>query len=362
MSGEDRRPEGGEPRETRAGSDGGKRPASTEYDSDIEAAIREHHPALITYLTAGDPSLEDTKAYVEALDRGGSDLIELGLPFSEPIAEGPTIQAAINRALDAGTTPEGFFELVDDLETDAPLLVMTYYNMILQYGGSEAPRASDEASGTRPDRSEGLEDANGEERPVSGRGPRARPDVRPFVERAAESGLSGIIVPDLPAEESAPLREACDDHGLDLVFIVAPTTEGERLDRIMSQVSGFAYVQARLGTTGARADVSNATHDSLTRLSAYDVPKAVGFGVSEGDHAAEIVEAGADGVIVGSALIDIVAEHSSAGTGTESQNVASSDDTAAALETKAEELKRGAVRGSETVTNDTEDVPEPEQP
>ncbi|WP_235920703.1 tryptophan synthase subunit alpha [Natronorubrum halalkaliphilum] len=296
-------------------------PESTadEYDSDVEAAIRENHPALITYLTAGDPSLEETKAYVEALDRGGADLIELGLPFSEPIAEGPTIQAAINRALEAGTTSEGFFELVADLETEAPLLVMTYYNMILQYGERETPRASDGDADSEP--------------------PRKRPDVRPFVERAAEAGLSGIIVPDLPAEEADPLREACNDHGLDLIFIVAPTTEGERLDTIMSQLSGFAYVQARLGTTGARGDVSNATHDSLARLSEYDVsgpnsdgvPKAVGFGVSEGDHAAEIVEAGADGVIVGSALIDIVA---------------SSDEPAADLEAKADELKRGAVRGA----------------
>jgi tryptophan synthase alpha chain len=280
----------------------------TPIESDIEAAIRENHPALITYITAGDPSLEATKEYVEALDRGGADLIELGLPFSEPIAEGPTIQAAINRALDAGTTPAGFFELVDDLETEAPLLVMTYYNMILQYG--------------------------------------SEPDVRPFVERAAEAGLSGIIVPDLPAEESEPLRAACDEHGLDLVFIVAPTTEGERLETIMSQVSGFAYVQARLGTTGARANVSGATHDSLERLSAYDVPKAVGFGVSKGDHAAEIIEAGADGVIVGSALIDLIA---------------SSDepsDAADALEAKAAELKRGARRGAET----DEVAPEPEQP
>ncbi|OLZ41906.1 tryptophan synthase subunit alpha [Natrinema saccharevitans] len=284
----------------------------TEYDSDVEAAIRENHPALITYITAGDPSLEDTEAYVEALDRGGSDLIELGLPFSEPIAEGRTIQDAINRALAAGTTPEGFFELVDDLETEAPLLVMTYYNMILQYGDE--------------------------------------PDVRPFVERAAEAGLSGIIVPDLPAEEAEPLRRACDDNGLDLVFIIAPTTEGERLDRIMSHVSGFAYVQARLGTTGARENVSGATHESLERLSEYDVPKAVGFGVSTGDHAAEIVEAGADGVIVGSALVDIVA---------------SSETPEAAvdrLEAKARELKRGARRGAETVTIDPEDAPEPEQP
>ncbi|WP_254763071.1 tryptophan synthase subunit alpha [Natrinema marinum] len=280
---------------------------SESYDSDVEAAIRENHPALITYITAGDRSLEDTKAYVEALDRGGSDLIELGLPFSEPIAEGPTIQAAINRALEAGTTPQGFFELVDDLETEAPLLVMTYYNMILQYG--------------------------------------SEPDVRPFVERAAEAGLAGIIVPDLPAEEADPLRRACDDHGLDLVFIIAPTTEGERLEAIMSQVSGFAYVQARLGTTGARANVSTATHDSLARLSEYDVPKAVGFGVSEGDHAAEIVEAGADGVIVGSALVDIIAS-------SETPDAAVDE-----LEATARELKRGARRGA-----GEEDAPEPEQP
>ncbi|QCS43740.1 tryptophan synthase subunit alpha [Natrinema versiforme] len=300
----------------------------SEYDSDIEAAIREDHPALITYITAGDPSLEDTKAYVEALDRGGSDLIELGLPFSEPIAEGQTIQAAINRALAAGTTPEGFFELVDDLETEAPLLVMTYYNMILQYGVSEAPRASDSDAAS----------------------PRNEPDVRPFVERAAEAGLSGIIVPDLPAEEAEPLRAACDDHGLDLVFIIAPTTEGERLETIMSHVSGFAYVQARLGTTGARANVSGATHDSLARLSEYDVPKAVGFGVSEGDHAAEIIEAGADGVIVGSALVEIIAD---------------ADTPEAAvdrLEAKARELKRGARRGADSITVDPEDTPEPEQP
>jgi tryptophan synthase alpha chain len=297
----------------------------TAADGEVEAAIRENHPALITYITAGDPSLADTKAYVEALDRGGSDLIELGLPFSEPIAEGPTIQAAINRALAAGTTPEGFFELVDDLETEAPLLVMTYYNMILQFGDREAHGASKGASGQRP---------------------RANPDVRPFVERAAEAGLSGIIVPDLPAEEADPLREACDEHGLDLVFIVAPTTEGERLDRIMSHVSGFAYVQARLGTTGARENVSGATHESLARLSEYDVPKAVGFGVSEGDHAAEIVAAGADGVIVGSALVEIIA---------------SSDDPEEAvdrLEAKAAELKRGARRGA----GDAEEAPEPEQP
>ncbi|MWV39306.1 tryptophan synthase subunit alpha [Natrialba sp. INN-245] len=299
-------------------------------ESEIETAIRDNHPALITYVCAGDPSLEATAAYVEALDRGGADLIELGLPFSEPIAEGPTIQASIDRALEAGTTTQGFFELVDELETDAPLLVMTYYNMILQYGTNETPHASETDTAFS----------------------RTTPGVEPFVERAADAGLSGIIVPDLPAEEADPLCDACDQYGLDLVFIVAPTTEGERLERIMSQVSGFAYVQARLGTTGARGDVSNATHDSLARLAEYDgVPKAVGFGVSEGDHAAEIVDAGADGVIVGSALVDIVAEHGSDG-----------DAPAAdALKAKARELKAGAIRGADETTS-PKDTPEPEQP
>jgi tryptophan synthase alpha chain len=228
-------------------------------------------PALIPYVTAGDPDLAATREYVRALARGGADAIELGMPFSEPIAEGPTIQNAIFRALDAGTTPERFLSFVAELGVDVPLLVMTYYNPIYQYGDGEA-------------------------------GP------EPFVEAAAEAGLSGIIVPDLPVDESGPLRAACDDHGLDLVFVVAPTTDGDRLDRIMARTSGFAYVQARLGTTGAQADLSESTFDSLGRLDGYEMPKAVGFGVSEREHAAAIVEGGADGVVVGSALVDVVAE------------------------------------------------------
>ncbi|WP_254863754.1 tryptophan synthase subunit alpha [Halovivax gelatinilyticus] len=268
---------------------------ATARESRIETAVRENHPALITYLTAGDPDLAATKEYVEALDRGGADVIELGLPFSEPIAEGPTIQAAINRALDAGTTPEAFFELIERLDTDAPLLVMTYTNLLMQYGPSE--------SGT---------------------------DVGPFVERAAEAGLSGLIVPDLPVSEADRLREVCARFGLDLVSIVAPTTSGDRLDRLLSTSGGFVYVQARLGTTGARSDVSRATHEGVERVAGADLPAAVGFGVSEPGHAAEIVAAGADGVIVGSALVDLAA---------------ASDDPVADLASTAAELKRGAEEG-----------------
>jgi len=270
-------------------------------------------PAYVPYLAVGDPAYEASLEYVRALDRGGADVIELGLPFSEPIAEGPTIQGALVRSLDAGMTPDRFFAFAEELDVEAPLVCMTYYNLIYQYGSGEARSASEASGGT-----------------ASG-GP------RPFVERAAAAGIEGLVVPDLPAEEADPLREACDEFGLDLVFIVAPTTVGDRLDRIMSRVSGYVYVQARLGTTGARDDVSDQTTESLDRLEKYDVPKAVGFGISKGEHAERIVTGGADGVIVGSALVDIVAE------GVEDD--LSTEEVADRLEALSRELKAGAERG-----------------
>ncbi|WP_049987633.1 tryptophan synthase subunit alpha [Halobellus rufus] len=271
---------------------------TTAANPELAAAFADG-PAFVPYLAAGDPDYESSLQYVEALERGGADVIELGLPFSEPIAEGPTIQSAVVRALEGGMTPDRFFEFVEDLAVDVPLVCMTYYNLIYQYGDEPGPR--------------------------------------PFVERAAEVGLSGFVVPDLPAEEADPLREACDEFGLDLVFIVAPTTRGERLERIMSQVSGYVYVQARLGVTGAQDDVSGQTEQSLDRLADYDVPKAVGFGIKTGEHAERIVAGGADGIIVGSALVDIVADGAKDGE--------SADAVAERLESKARELKQGALRG-----------------
>jgi len=258
-------------------------------------------PAFVPYLAAGDPDYEASLAYVEALAEGGADAIELGLPFSEPIAEGTTIQSAIVRALESGMTPERYFEFVEDLDVDVPLVCMTYYNLIYQYGPSEGPRD--------------------------------------FVARSADVGIEGFVVPDLPAEEAGPLREACDEFGLDLVFIVAPTTQGGRLEKMREQVSGYVYVQARLGVTGARDDVDDATEQSLARIADWDVPKAVGFGIKTGDHAERIVEAGADGVIVGSALVDIVADGHEAGDTTEA--------VADRLETLAGEIKQGALRGAQ---------------
>ncbi|QZY00039.1 tryptophan synthase subunit alpha [Halobaculum rubrum] len=300
--------------------------------SDRVAAAFADGPAFVPYLAVGDPDYESSLAYVEALAEGGADVIELGLPFSEPIAEGPTIQNAVVRALESGMTPTRFFEFVEEVDVDVPLVCMTYYNLIYQYGESEARSVSDASSAERSSANSRAAKPrdDGEERPAS-KGP------RPFVEKAASVGISGFVVPDLPAEEAGPLREACDEFGLHLISIVAPTTDEERLDQLVEVSSGYLYVQARLGVTGASSSVSDRTGESLARLSDVDLPKAVGFGISSGEQAATIVEAGADGIIVGSALVDIVAEGHERDEPTE--------ETAARLETKARELKQGAVDG-----------------
>jgi tryptophan synthase alpha chain len=265
-------------------------------------------PALVAYLTAGDPDLETTTEYVDALVEGGADVVELGLPFSEPIADGPTIQEAIVRSLEGGTTPERYFDMVRAIDVSVPLVCMTYYNLIFQYGtgGDGNPDEID--------------------------------PVEPFVEAAAEAGIDGLIVPDLPVEESEPLRLACERHGLDLVFVVAPTTTDARLERILDRCSGFVYIQARLGTTGARADVSTDTYRSLERLPPTSLPRAVGFGVSERDQARSIVAAGADGVVAGSVFVDIVSEgETDAGS------------PAVRLRETASDLKAGVLAGAEAL-------------
>ena len=276
---------------------------STQSRSDLAAAF-EDESALVSYVAAGDPTPAATERYVEALVEGGTDVVELGLPFSEPVAEGTTIQNAIKRALDAGMTPEAYLDLVASLDVDVPVVCMTYYNLIYQFGEEPGPEE--------------------------------------FVAAAADAGISGFVVPDLPVDESGPLYEACREHGLDLVFIVAPTTTEDRLARMLDRTTGFVYVQGRMGTTGAREEVSDDTPDALARLRDADVPKAVGFGISSGKQAREVVASGADGVIVGSAYLDLIAE------GVENDDPASA--VAERLRELAAELKAGAADG----------VPEPE--
>lgn len=240
--------------------------------------------ALIAYICAGDPTPSATKEYVTALVRGGADIIELGLPFSDPTADGPTIQAGIERALNGGMTPDIYFRTVASLKMHIPLVVMTYYNIIFKRG------------------------------------------LEKFVKDCAASGISGIIAPDLPPEESGELADFCKKHDVDLIFLVAPTTTDERLKRILAEGKGFIYLVARLGVTGARSDVALSTRKLIERVKTT-TPKAVGFGISNGKQAAEIIHAGADGVIVGSAFVDIIA---------------SGTDVQARLEALARELKDGA--------------------
>jgi len=222
--------------------------------------------ALIAYICAGDPTAEKTVEIVDALVKGGVDMIELGLPFSDPIADGATIQAAIDRALTSGMNPDKFFRLVDSMNVNVPLIVMTYYNIIFRRG------------------------------------------VKRFVSNCKSAGISGIIVPDLPVEESEELYQCCQESGIDLIFLVAPTTTEERASLIVSKASGFLYVVSRLGVTGVREDVAMSTRELLTRIKA-PIPKAVGFGISRPEHVRNILDAGADGVIVGSAFVNIIAKN-----------------------------------------------------
>jgi len=220
--------------------------------------------ALLAYVCAGDPDIDSTPRIVESLIRGGADIIELGLPFSDPVADGPTIQAASERALSAGMNPDRYFELVANLDVQVPLVCMTYYNLIYKRG------------------------------------------IERFVKDCVSSGISGLIIPDLPAEESNDLANCCSKERVDLIFLVAPVTTDERIEMILSKTSGFVYIVSRLGVTGTRSDVTAATSDIISRVRT-DIPKAVGFGISNAEQAAKIIDAGADGVIVGSAFVDIIA-------------------------------------------------------
>lgn len=220
--------------------------------------------ALIAYVCAGDPSAEATKEIVHALVKGGADIVELGLPFSDPVADGPTIQAASTRALEAGMNPDLYFEMAASIREDVPLVCMTYYNLIYKRGNEN------------------------------------------FAKDCAEAGINGIIVPDLPAEEANELHEACKRNGVDLIFLITPVTTGQRMKNNLARTSGFVYVVSRLGVTGERVDVAESTKNILGRIDT-EVPKAVGFGISNKTQAAEVIKAGADAVIVGSAFVNIIA-------------------------------------------------------
>ena len=246
-------------------------------------AKAEGRPALITNLMGGDPSLDATEALLIALDLSGADVIELGIPFSDPIADGPTLQAAATRALAAGATLPRLLELVKKLrgKLRAPIVAMGYVNPLLAFG-----RGDDGQQSGQTGKSAGVEG-----------------DYLRFAEAAARAGLAGAIVPDLPLEEAAPLRTALDAHGIDLVPLVAPTTGPARMKAIAAVARGFVYYVSVTGVTGARAELPADVAERIAELRrASPAPVAVGFGIARPEQAAALRNV-ADGVVVGSALV-----------------------------------------------------------
>ena len=224
-------------------------------------------PGLVTYVTAGDPGYARSADILRALDRAGADVIELGVPFSEPLADGPVIQRATERALAKGMTLGRTLDLVAELrhEITAPIVLFTYANPIYRLGF----------------------------------------DV--FTRRAAEAGVDGVLTLDLPIEEAGPLQAVLEGSGIDTIFLVSPTTTDARMRRAGTLGSGFLYGISRLGVTGIRADVATSAEDLAARMRRESpLPVALGFGLSRPEHVREVGRF-ADAAVVGSALVDVIA-------------------------------------------------------
>lgn len=231
------------------------------------AARKESRAALMPYFTLGYPDASLSTAIVEAIAHAGADLIELGIPFSDPLADGPTIQHSTQVALEQGMTVRGCLEMVAELRragVEKPLLLMGYTNPLLAYG------------------------------------------LARFTEKAALAGADGLIVPDLPYEESSQLEQSCRENDLALVFLVAPNSPPQRLAQVASRSSGFLYLVTLTGITGERDRLPEDLEGFVDRVRAWaQTPLAVGFGIST-PHQASLASRYADGVIVGSALINAV--------------------------------------------------------
>jgi len=236
----------------------------------FQRAAEDRRTELITYLTLGYPTRDATVPLVRALDQGGSGIIELGVPFSDPVADGPLIQRASHAALQAGITPAGCLDLAAEIRAAGvrqPLILMGYYNPILAHGLAQ------------------------------------------YVQHCVDVGVDGLIVPDLPPEEASSLQSACDATGVALIYLIAPTSSPERQAIIAARTSGFLYVVSRLGTTGRGTLPLDTLRTQITALRPLArTPIAVGFGISTAQQARAVADTGADGVIVGSAVVERAAE------------------------------------------------------
>lgn len=223
---------------------------------------------LVVYIMAGDPDLETTRKLILELERSGADVIELGVPFTDPLADGPSIQAANERALAVDTRLEQILEMVSGLraETQIPILLMTYYNPIFRAGQEQVANA------------------------------------------AVAAGVDGMLITDLPPEEAEEWKRVADAAGLDTIFLLAPTSTGERIRIAAKIASGFVYCVSRTGVTGVQAELPTDLHDLLDRIRAEtDQPVAVGFGVSKPEHVRQIGE-WCDAAVVGSAVVNLIAK------------------------------------------------------
>jgi tryptophan synthase alpha chain len=225
--------------------------------------------ALIPFITAGDPDLATTAAALKTLDAAGADLIELGVPYSDPLADGPVIQAAATRALAQGVKLDDVIQMVAEVspQIKAPIILFTYYNPILNKG------------------------------------------VRPFLIQIAAAGVKGLVVPDLPLEEAEELLVPAAEIGIEVILLIAPTSSQERIIAIAAKSQGFIYLVSVTGVTGIRSGLESRVSDILANLrTVTNKPIAIGFGISAPEHAKQVQQWGADGVIVGSAMVKRLAE------------------------------------------------------
>ena len=235
-------------------------------DKKFKELQKQGKKAFIAFIMAGDPSLAVTKKLILELDRQGTDIIELGVPFSDPIADGPTIQKASERGLKSKTTLTGVFNMVRDVrsETQKPIVLMLYYNLVFHYG------------------------------------------LERFIENAARSGVDGAIVPDLPPEESKELRDISKKHKFSIIHLLAPTSSIERIKKVSNASAGFIYYVSLTGTTGTRVRLPKELESSIKNIKKITKkPVCAGFGISTPEQVKEVQKT-ADGAIVGSAIVKVI--------------------------------------------------------
>lgn len=240
------------------------------YNEMFKRVKEKNEGAFVPFIVAGDPDFETSLEIVKTFAQNGADALEIGFPFSDPVADGPTVQLADIRALEAGMTVQKGFEFIKNVRefTDIPIGILTYYNLIYKMG------------------------------------------LDKYYKTAGESGANAVLAADLPPEEAGDALKAAEGNGVQQIFMAAQSTSNERLSKITEICSGFLYVVAVMGITGARSELKNSSVDLIERVKANsDLPICVGFGISKPEHVMEVIKSGADGAIVASAILNLITEN-----------------------------------------------------